>query len=114
MGTGPIGFAFEGRGRVEHVEVYAGKGDKEIVTLILGTDGKYPQHVPVKCFGRLGQQVKGARKGDLVHVDGHLGGREWNGKFYGDIVAETVSLDEQEVPEARDDVPPPDNEEIPF
>ena len=60
----------------------------------------------------------GLQPGAEVKVKGRLGGREWNGKCYGDNVAETVEVvgeatkteDKGAVPEAK----APESDSIPF
>jgi hypothetical protein len=83
---------FEIRGTFERTETFTTKAGKEIITLILGTDGQYPQLVPIKCFGRMVDSAKECAKGDMVEVTGRLGGRDWNGKVYGEAVAETIEV----------------------
>jgi len=80
------------RGTYERTDTFVTKNGKEIVTLILGTDGQYPQLVPIKAFGRLVETAKECGKGDMVEVTGRLGGRDWNGKVFGEAVAETIEI----------------------
>jgi len=80
------------RGTYERTDTFVTKNGKEIVTLILGTDGQYPQLVPIKCFGRMSDTAKECGKGDMVEVTGRLGGRDWNGKVFGEAVAETIEI----------------------
>ena len=80
------------RGTYERTDTFVTKNGKEIVTLVLGTDGQYPQLVPIKCFGRMSDTAKKCGKGDMVEVTGRLGGREWNGKVFGEAVAETIEI----------------------
>lgn len=83
---------FTVRGTFERLDTFTTKAGKEIVTLILGTNGEYPQLIPIKCFGRLVENAKACRKGDMVEVTGELGGRDWKGKVYGENKAQTIEV----------------------
>jgi len=109
------GFTFTGRGRFVRADKFVTKAGKDIITIILEVDGKYPQVVPVKVFGRLAETASSFKAGEIVEVTGRLGGRDWNGKVYGDIVAETVEA--MQVPTNGGIEPPApadDSSEIPF
>lgn len=80
------------RGTFERTDTFVTKAGKDIITLILGTDGQYPQLVPIKCFGRLVENAKACKPGNMVEVTGRLGGRDWQGKVYGEAVAETIEV----------------------
>jgi hypothetical protein len=114
MSSKIAGFAFEGSGKVERVDHFATKSGKDIVTLIVEVEGKYPQLVPIKCFGRLADMTMGMQ-GKTVSVTGKRGGREWNGKVYGDIIADTIEVIGAESKSAeKDEPPPPDDSDVPF
>jgi len=129
MGT-KSGFAFDGRGRVDRKEVYTTKNGKDIVTLVLQVEGSYPQLVPVKFFGRVADQARGLAVGSVVEVTGRLGGREWHGKVYADIVGERIEVvaeapsKQQEMPGTgggqasdsgwRGQSPRPEDDDVPF
>lgn len=104
---------FEGAGIVDRVDSFTSKAGKEIITLVLKTEGQYPQLCPIKCFGRMVDTAKELKPGMLVAVSGRVGGRDWNGKVYGDNVAETIEVvgggEKDEAPQ----VPPPGAEEEP-
>jgi len=104
---------FEIRGTFERTETFVTKAGKEIITLILGTDGQYPQLVPIKCFGRMVDSAKECAKGDMVEVTGRLGGRDWNGKVYGEAVAETIEVVGGKQGEKQPESPA-DSEDLPF
>ena len=123
------GFEFSGSGRLDRIDTFTTKNDKQIVTLVLQVEGAYPKLVPVKFFGRTAEAASALTKGDVVEVTGHLGGREWSGKVYGDIEGETFEViaaaggEQQEMPgtgagkhrDARaDDPPPPGDDDVPF
>ena len=130
---GKSGFSFDGRGRLDRIDTFTTKAGKDIITLVLQVEGTYPQLVPIKFFGRLADEAGALTKGDVVEVTGHLGGRDWNGKVYGDIIGETLEVvaeasagrgEQREMPssgganqrrDARaDDPPPPGDDDIPF
>jgi single-stranded DNA-binding protein len=126
---GKSGFEFSGSGRLDRIDTFTTKAGKDIVTLVLQVEGAYPQLVPIKFFGRLADAAAALTKGDVVEVTGHLGGRDWNGKVYGDIVGETLDVvvasgqhrgggEQQEMPSAdprRESLPPPPSDDsIPF
>ncbi|MGD0836655.1 MAG: DUF3127 domain-containing protein, partial [Polyangia bacterium] len=84
------------------------KAGKSILTLIFETDGQYPQLVPIKVFGRLAEQAGDWKPGTVLAVSGRLGGRDWNGKVYGDNVAtrvEVVNAGQGDGPPANDAPP---------
>jgi hypothetical protein len=111
------GFSFEGRGKVDRVETFTTKNGKEIITLIIQVEGTYPQLVPVKFFGRVAVEAKDFGEGDVVEITGRLGGREWNGKVYPDVIGESIDAvatgrgakrgDEQAAQPVADDLDPP-------
>jgi hypothetical protein len=84
------GFTFQGTGKIDRVDTFVSKAGKEIITLVFKIDGQYPAFIPIKFFGRLADEAKSFKAGDIVEVTGELGGRDWNGKVYGDIVGRTV------------------------
>jgi len=134
------GFTFEGSGRLARIDTYTTKAGKDIVTMVLQVEGSYPQLVPIKCFGRLADEARDLTVGDIVEVAGRLGGRDWNGKVYADIVGERIDVvaaasegAQQEIPRtsastgqqreehfqnqdqpARWGSPPPSDDDIPF
>ena len=105
------GFAFEGSGKVERVDHFTSKSGKDIVTLIVEVPGQYPQLVPIKCFGRLADMTMGMQ-GKTVSITGKLGGREWNGRVYGDITADTIEV--VGTATGAPPPPPPDDSDVPF
>jgi hypothetical protein len=109
------GFKFSGRGRVERVEHFTSKAGKDIVTVIIAVDDdRYPQLVPAKAFGRLAELSAEWEPGAILAVNGHLGGRESNGRVWGDIIADGIEVVEEAVGgKAGDAVPPPSDEDDP-
>ncbi len=111
-------FTFQGRGTLKRVDTFVSKAGKSILTLIFETQGQYPQMVPIKVFGRLAEQAASWKPGTVLSVSGRLGGRDWNGKVYGDNVANSIevvsgaSADGDAPPE--NDAPPVGDDDVPF
>ncbi len=109
-------FTFQGQGTLKRVDTFVSKAGKSILTLIFETQGQYPQLIPIKVFGRLAEQAAAWKPGATLAVTGRLGGRDWNGKVYGDNVAtsiEVVGADDRSGP-PPDDAPPPTDDDVPF
>jgi len=118
-------FTFRGQGTLLRVDTFVSKAGKPILTLIFETKGQYPQLIPIKVFGRLAEQASAWKPGAVLAVSGRLGGRDWNGKVYGDIIANTVEIvdgaeDEESggfaasSSDPRDRPPPPNDDDAPF
>jgi hypothetical protein len=90
--------------KLDRIDTFETKTGKKILTLILDVDGKFPQKVPVKLFGRLAEEFGTCAPGTMLAIAGRLGGREWSGKVYGDNVADTVEV-VGEVAQAKGAVP---------
>jgi hypothetical protein len=86
------GFSFEGQGTLDRINTFTSKAGKDILTLVIRVGGQYPQLVPCKVFGRLADSAGDWQEGDTLSVSGRLGGRDWNGAVYGDIVATHVHV----------------------
>ncbi len=109
-------FTFQGRGTLKRVDTFVSKAGKSILTLIFETEGQYPQLVPIKVFGRLAEQAGAWKPGQVLAVTGRLGGRDWNGKVYGDNVAtniEVISADQGDGPPDTEG-PPLGDDDVPF
>lgn len=119
-------FTFQGQGTLLRVDTFVSKAGKSIITLIFEAGGQYPQTIPIKVFGRLAEQAAAWKPGTTLTVSGRLGGREWQGKVYGDNVASHVEVmtddatgrrggapDEGAGPPEREG-PPPSDEDAPF
>jgi hypothetical protein len=55
----------------------------------------------------------------VLSVTGRLGGRDWNGKVYGDSVATNIEIvsgagDKDEGVPSGHDAPPPSDDDVPF
>src|SRR5690349_819893 len=85
-------FTFHGQGTLLRIDTFTSKAGKPILTLIFETKGQYPQLIPIKVFGRLAEQAAAWKPGAVLAVNGRLGGRDWNGKVYGDIIANSVEV----------------------
>ena len=81
-----------GRGTLKRIDTFVSKAGKPILTLIFEIEGQYPQVIPIKVFGRLAEEAAAWKPGSVLAVTGRLGGRDWNGKVYGDNVATHVDV----------------------
>jgi single-stranded DNA-binding protein len=88
------GFSFEGQGTLDRIDEFTSKAGKTIPTLVIRVGGQWPQLVPVKVFGRCqgSDESEDWQPGVVLRIEGRLGGRDWNGKVYGDIVASSVRI----------------------
>jgi hypothetical protein len=86
------GFEFSGQGKLNRVDTFTTKAGKNIFTLVIEVSGQYPQLVPIKIFGRLADRIEEWQEGDTLTFTGRLGGRDWQGKVFGEIVANTVEM----------------------
>jgi single-stranded DNA-binding protein len=117
-------FTFQGQGTLLRVDTFVSKAGKSILTLIFETKGQYPQLIPIKVFGRLAEQAAAWKPGAVLAVNGRLGGRDWQGKVYGDIIANSVEVVDAAVENPRDFAsssvdpreppPPPTDDDTPF
>ena len=85
-------FTFSGQGTLDRIDTFTSKAGKEILTLVFRTGGQYPQLIPIKVFGRMVDEANDWKPGNVLSVTGRLGGRDWNGKVYGDNVATSVKV----------------------
>jgi single-stranded DNA-binding protein len=85
---------FDLTGTLNRIDRFETKTGKTILTLVLDVDKdtKYPQLVPCKIFGRTADMASDWHPGDVLEITGRLGGRDWNGRVFGDIVAESVEV----------------------
>jgi single-stranded DNA-binding protein len=117
-------FTFQGQGTLLRVDTFTSKAGKPILTLIFEIKGQYPQLIPIKVFGRLAEQAAAWKPGMILAVHGRLGGRDWQGKVYGDMIANSVEVVDSGAPETAGDAnpsfdpreapPPPSDDDIPF
>lgn len=76
----------------------------KMCTLIVGADNGYLnkegewiarlQEIPVKFFSRGIQRIEQLHIGvtDLVDITAKISGREWNGKYYAEVVGDDIAL----------------------
>ena len=110
-------FTFQGQGTLKRIDTFISKAGKSILTLVFETQGQYPQLIPIKVFGRLAEQASDWKPGMLLAVRGRLGGRDWNGKVYGDSVAisvEVVAAGGKDDGPPEMDGPPMGDDDVPF
>lgn len=109
-------FKFKGQGTLISVESFDTKKGGKIYTLVLEADDKFARFVPVKLFGRIAERIAEFNNGDVIAITGKLGGREWNGKYYGDIVADTAEVVSRPdaKPAANPALPPQATDDVPF
>ena len=109
-------FTFQGRGTLKRIDTFVSKAGKSILTLVFETQGQYPQLIPIKVFGRLAEQAASWKPGSVLAVSGRLGGRDWNGKVFGDNVANSIEVVDGAEPEAgrENDPPPMGDDDVPF
>ena len=109
-------FTFQGKGTLKRIDTFVSKAGKSILTLVFETGGQYPQLIPIKVFGRLAEQASSWKPGVMLSVSGRLGGRDWNGKVFGDNVANSIEVvgggDGEMPPEF--DGPPAGDDDVPF
>ena len=107
-----MAFEFEGTGTIEKIDIFTTAKGKKIKTLICKVDGEYPQYVPVKLWGRAAEET--FQVGDEVEIKGYLGGREYNGKYYGDITGRQVTVISSTGVAERSPGSDDDSSDIPF
>ena len=116
-------FTFQGQGTLLRIDTFVSRAGKNILTLIFEIKGQYPQFIPIKVFGRLAEQAASWKPGMVLAVKGRLGGRDWQGKVYGDMVANSVEVvdgDEDRggfansTSDPREPPPPPGDDDVPF
>lgn len=112
-------FTFHGQGTLKRIDTFVSKAGKSILTLIFEIQGQYPQLIPIKVFGRLAEQAADWKPGAVLSVTGRLGGRDWNGKVYGDSIATSVEIvsgasDKDDGMPSGHEPPPPSDDDVPF
>lgn len=101
-----------------------------LVTLRVGTsddytdrDGRKVERTDwhtVACWGKMADQARGIRKGDVVQVEGKIRTRSYEAKegkrYITEIIAAKITRDsaEREPQIERDDVPERSDDDIPF
>ena len=73
---------------------------------------KYPQDIQFECLKERIELVEKLKKGDKVTVSFDINGREWNGKYFVNLVAWKIDSQSGGAPAADGDTPPmPDPDE---
>lgn len=108
-------FRFSGKAKAIRVDVQQTKAGKEMVSLIVGTSGQYPQTIAIKAFGKLADVAREVKPGQTVEVTCRVGGREWNGRVFNDVVAEAIEvMDEEKTEQEQPPTPPQNTDDLPF
>ena len=113
--------SFEIEGTFNRIDTREAKG-KIYKTLVLDVEGRMPQVVPFRLWGRTNEESASWGKGDVLLVKGTLGGRSWNDKVYGENSADSVEViskgaapaDGQGEVGAIPDKPNNDKDSVPF
>lgn len=119
MTAGKDEFTFQGTGRLQRIDRFTTKAGKTILTLVFEeNEGQYPTLIPIKVFDRLADEAEDWTPGSLLTVHGRLGGREWNGKVYGESIATRVDVTikenrQQPLPGSKGPTPD-DDSDVPF
>jgi len=87
--------------------------------VVTSDDGKFPQDIQFECLKERVEMVSKLSKGDKVTVSFDINGREWNGKYFVNLVAWKIENDSEneEVPGDKPPLPDPDedfDQEPPF
>lgn len=90
--------------------------------LVVETDEKYPQQIPLEFVQDKTCELDGFHKGDIVEVAFNLRGREWNGKYFVNLNGwkiqrlrdHTQSQTPAEPPTAEDKAPETNADDLPF
>lgn len=118
------------RGRAAASAEWKDLPNTTLVTLRVGTSDDYTDrdgrkvertdwHM-VACWGKMADQARGIRKGDVVQVEGKIRTRSYEAKegkrYITEIIAAKITRDsaEREPQIERDDVPERSDDDIPF
>ncbi len=112
---------FNYTGTLTRVDRFTTKNNKTILTLVFEEGGQWPQWIAIKCFGRLTECASDWKPGTILEVTGKLGGREYQGKVYSEVIADSVEVVAESKPKAGaqqtefgDGSPAPSDDDIPF
>ena len=90
---------------------------------VIETDEKFPKLAYFTAFGDKSDQVKKLEKGEKITVSFNVESREFNGKWYTNLTVwkiekeqgKTAGYAKPEIPKfTEDDIPPPEEEDLPF
>jgi len=76
-------FTFQGQGTLQRIDTFVSKAGKTILTLICETQGSTRNWCPSRCSDDSPSSVC-LEAGSVLSVSGRLGGRDWQGKVYGE------------------------------
>lgn len=106
---------FEIEGKFLRIDTREGKGGKVFETLVIEVDGKYQQFVPFRLWGHSANTAKTLHQGDVLRIKGKLGGREWQGKVYGENSADSIEVvGQRELPTGNPPAPGDDDSDTIF
>jgi hypothetical protein len=104
--------SFKFDGTVFAREVFQMRKGGKIITLIFH-DVK-TSYVPIKFLWDLADTVADVKKGDNVQIVGHLGGREYDGKYYSEIIADSIEVAGKTENKKPETAPSADDDDVPF
>lgn len=84
-------------GAVYSIDFQRTRNGKEWVKLVLEVSERFGQerstyYVPIECFGRSADALSNVASGDIVSVSARVVSREYQGKYYVDIKADSVTV----------------------
>lgn len=74
---------------IEDVQTF-GSGFTKRAFVIIVEDGKYPQEIALECLKDTVSQLDGISVGDQVRIKFDIRGREYNGRYFNNLVAWSV------------------------
>ena len=114
--------AYELTGKVKLIQdpqtFASGFEKREIVVTV--EDGKYPQDINVEFVQKSVPKLEGIGEGDTVTVTFDIRGREYNGRYFNNLVGWKIAVEGKEFKEDRPALPAEDapadadSNEIPF
>ena len=110
--------AYEFTGTVKEimdVQTFA-SGFKKRGFVVTSENSKYPQDIQFECLKDRIEMVDQLSKGDRITIHFDLNGREWNGKYFVNLVAWKIDQAKTGSSEAGPAQTPeePDEEDVPF
>ena len=109
---------FDLDGTLNRIDTRQANNGKTYYTLIVETGGQYSKTIPVALFGKAAERIDELHPGDVLSISGRLGGREWQGKCYGENVGLSVEIvSAAKRTEAKGAVPSanaPESDSVPF
>jgi hypothetical protein len=111
---------FDITAKLNRVDTFVTKTGKKLLTLVMETGGQWPQLIPIKLLGRAAERADELGVGDVLQISGRLGGRDYNGRCFGDNVANSIEVvSKAKHPESKgavpaNDAPPADSDPPPF